>query len=142
SRIAPTISAQERSLIESRYRQERLNPWAEKQRLQSQFNVQVASTRQHFGDIQQSLNQEEQQFRATNLQKRNRTSQECDSRLATVDLDIVAARNEAAPTIHELSEKLGAAQKQVFAVRWKAAKHSSEGRRFARLRFRDYLRKV
>lgn len=141
-RTAPTISAQQKGFIENKYRQERQIVSTQRQQLQSQLNSEIASVRQNFADIQQSLNLEEQQIRATNLQKTNRISREYDSRLATIDLDIKGARQKTAPKINELSDKLRAVQKQSFALRWEAAKHSSEGRRFAALRFRDYVRKM
>lgn len=141
-RSAPTLSTQDRSAIENKYRQERQNLETEKQRLQSELNSQIASARQYFADIRQLLNQEEQQIRPANAYEKTRIQQEYDGRFAELDASLDTARNQVAPAMNELSEKLRDAQKQVFALRWKSAKHDKEGGRFAALRFRDYLRKV
>ena len=141
-RSAPTLSTQDRLAIENKYRQERQNLEAEKQRLQSELNTQIASARQYFADVRQSLNQEEQQIRSANAYENNRIQQEFDGRFAELDASLNTARNQVAPAMNELSEKLRTAQKQVFALRWKSAKHDKEGRRFASLRFRDYLHRI
>ena len=141
-RSAPTLSLQERSAIENKYRQERQTLEAEKQRLQTQLKGQVESARQYFSDIRQSLNQEEQQIRSSNIYEKSRIQQEHDARLAALDANLNAARNQLAPTMDELSDKLRTTQKQIFALRWKIAKHEKEGRRFASLRFRDYLHRI
>jgi anion-transporting ArsA/GET3 family ATPase len=139
---APTISPLERSAIQARYRQDRQNLEMERQRLQAQLSAQIASTRQHFASLQQPLNQEEQRTRTANTQKKDRISADYQSRIVTVELELVAAQKRVAPTLNDLSEKLRAAQKQSFALKWQAAKHSSDGRRFAALRFRDYVSKI
>lgn len=139
---APTISPLQKAAIQARCRQDRQNLEIEEQRLQAQLNTQITSTRQHFAGFQQSLNDEEQRIRTANTQKRDQISADYNSRVAAVELERVAAQNRAAPTVDELSEKLRAAQKQSFALHWEAAKHSSTGRRFTRLRFRDYVGKI
>ena len=141
-RSAPTLSVQARSAIENKYRQERSQYETEKQRLQVELNTQIESARQYFADVRQSLIQEEKQIRSTNDYEKSRIQQEYDARFAELDASINMARNQAAPPLNELSEKLRSAQKQVFALRWKSAKHEKEGRRFASLRFRDFLSKV
>jgi hypothetical protein len=139
---APTISPLGKAAIQSRYRQDRQNLEMEKQRLQAQLSAQIASTRQHFAGLQQSLNQEEQRIRTANTQEKDRTSADYQSRVATVELGLLAAQKRVAPMLEDLSERLRAAQKQSFALRWQAAEHSSKGRRFAALRFRDYLSRI
>lgn len=141
-RTAPTLSLQDKWVIENKYHQERQNLEAEKQRLQSELNAQIASARQYFADVRQSLNQEEQQIRSANAYERNRIQQEYDGRFAELDASLNTARNQVAPAMNELSEKFRTAQKQVFAFRWKSAKHDKEGRRFASLRFRNYLHRI
>jgi hypothetical protein len=139
---APSLSPQERLSIENKYRQERQFLEAEKQRLQSQFDGQIASVRQFFGEARQALNQEEQQIRMANAQKKARVQGQHDIEVAALEKYASDARILAAPTMNELSEKLRTAQKQIFALRWQSAKHAKEGRRFASLRFRDYLLKI
>jgi exonuclease VII large subunit len=139
---APTISPLEKSAIQARHRQDRQNLEVERQRLQTQLNAQIASTRQHFANLQQSLKEEEQRIRLANTLKKDQISADYNSRVATVERELVAAQGRVAPIVNELSAKLRDAQKQSFALRWQAAKHSTGGRRFASLRFRDYLGKV
>jgi hypothetical protein len=141
-RSAPTLSTQDRLAIENKYRQERQNLEAEKQRFQSELNAQIASARQYFADVRQSLNQEEQQIRSANAYEENRIQQEFDARFAELDASLNTARNQVAPAMNELSEKIANCAKTGFALRWKSAKHDKEGRRFASLRFRDYMHKI
>ena len=109
-----------------------------RQQLQSQLYSQVASVRQYFSDLRQSMNQEEQQVRAACAQNKTQSQRTHDSAVAVLGSKIIAARNQTAPTVAELSQKLQNAQKQVFALRWQSAKHQKEGRRFESLRFGDY----
>ena len=95
-----------------------------------------------FYDLQQSLNQEEQRIRTANTQKKDRISADYHSRVATVELELAAAQKRVTPALNDLSEKLRAELKQSFALKWQAAKHSSDGQRYAALRFRDYLGKI
>jgi exonuclease VII large subunit len=139
---APTISPVEKSAIQAKYRQDRQNLETERQRLHSQLSAQMASTRQHFASLQHSLSQEDQRIRTDNTQKKDRISADYQSRVTTVELELVAAQKRVAPTLNDLSERLRIAQKQSFGLKWQAAKHSSEGRRFAALRFRNYLSKI
>jgi hypothetical protein len=139
---APSLSSSARQAIEYKYRQERQTLEAGKQRLQTQLNDQIASARQYFGDARQSLNAEEQQIRTASTQKKLTIQQLHDAEVATLDKQAVTARNQATPTINELSEKMRAAQKQTFALRWQSAKREKEGRRFAALRFTNYLRTI
>lgn len=141
-RSAPKLSQQDRLAIENKYRQERLTLESAKQQLQVQFNNQVASARQFFADMRQSLNDEEQQLRAACAQRKSRIQQSHNAEVAKLDQKLNAARNQAAPTVNEFSQKLQQTQKQIFALRWQAAKREKEGRRFASLRFRNYLLKV
>lgn len=141
-RSAPTLSAGDKLTIENKYRWERQMHEAAKQKLQTQLNTQVADVRQYFSDARQSLNQEEQQIRSANAYEQDRIQKEYNSRFAALDANFNAVRNKIMPTINELSAKLRDAQKQIFALRWKSSKHEGEGKRFAFLRFRDYLRKI
>lgn len=141
-RFAPAPSQQTLLGIENKYRQERTSlEWA-KQRLQAQFNDQVADVKQYFAGVRQSLNEEEQQLRSACAQRKGQIQQDHNSEIAKLDQKLIAARNQAAPTMAELSQKLQQAQKQVFALRWQSAKREKEGRRFASLRFGNYLRKL
>jgi len=139
---APGLSVQERSTIENKYRAERQNLVSAKQQLKKQLDDQVAGVRQYYTDLRLSMNQEEQQIKAISNQKKSRLHQDHSSEIARLDADVIAARNQAAPTLNELSEKLRNAQKQIFSLRWQAAKKEKEGRRYASLRFQDYLRKI
>jgi hypothetical protein len=139
---APILSAQDKLNIENKYRQERQTLQSDKQRLQTQFDSQVASVRQYFADVRLALNQEEQQLRANDAQKKSDIRQKQDKDIVMLDQKVVDARNQAAPAMKELSDKLRTAQKQVFALRWQSAKHEKEGRRFASLRFQNYLRSI
>lgn len=139
-RSVPTLQPQERQAIESKYRQARQTHESERQQLQTQLSSQIASARQYFSDARQSLNAEEQQLRSASTQKKITIQQLHDAEVSTLDNQAVAAQNQATPTINELSEKLRAAQKQTFALRWQSAKREKEGRRFAALRFPNYLR--
>jgi hypothetical protein len=136
---APNLSSQERLAIENKYRQARQTHESEKQRLQTQLNDYIATARQHFADARQTLNAEEQQLRAGSAQKKMTIQQLHEAEIATLNKQADVARNQATPTINELSEKLRAAQKQTFALRWQSAKREKEGRRFAGLRFQNYL---
>ncbi len=128
--------------IQTKYRNDRQNLAGVKQQLQSQLDTQVASVRQYFADLRQSMNQEEQQLRAAYAQSKAQIQQTHDSEIAGLEQKLIGTKNQIGPTIAELSQKLQNAQKQVFALRWQSAKHEKEGRRFASLRFRDYLRMV
>ena len=139
---APNLSSQEKLAIENKYRQGRQTHESEKQRLQTQLNGLIATARQYFADARQSLNAEEQQIRAVCGQEKVTIQQLHDAEIETLDKQAVAARNQAMPKINELSEKLRAAQKQTFALRWQSAKREKEGRRFAALRFPNYLRTI
>lgn len=139
---APNLSSQQRSTIENKYRNDRETLASVKQQLQSQLYSQVASVRQYFSDLRQSMNQEEQQVCAACAQNKAQTQRTHDSEIAGLDQKSIAARNQTAPTVAELSQKLQYAQKQVFALRWQSAKHQKEGRRFASLRFGDYLHTI
>ncbi|HEY3855646.1 MAG TPA: hypothetical protein VGO67_14750 [Verrucomicrobiae bacterium] len=138
----PNLSSQEKHAIENKYRQTQLMHETEKQRIQAQLSEQVASARQYFSDARQSLNPEEQQMRATSSQKKIAIQQFHDAEITDLDKQAVTARNEVMPTINELTEKLRAALKQTFALRWQSAKREKEGRRFAGLRFQNYLHKI
>lgn len=139
---APNLSSQDRHAIENKYRQARQTHESEKQRLKTQLDGQIANARQYFADARQSLNAEEQQMRAASAQRRMTIQQLHDAEIATLNNQAVNARNRAMPAINELSEKLRLAQKQTFALRWQSAKREKEGRRFASLRFQNYLREV
>jgi hypothetical protein len=141
-RSAPGLSSTERQTIENKYRQERQSLETDKQRLKTQMSSQIASVRQYFADVRQSVNDEEQQLRSANAQKKVCIQQEHGANVVTLDKDAVAARNQAAPTLSELSQKLQNAQKQIFALKWQSAKKEKEGRRFASLRFRNYLHSI
>lgn len=142
SQTTPNLSSQEKLAIENKYRQARQTHEAEKQRLKAQLDAQIASARQYFADARQSLNMEDQQLRAVSTQKRMTIQQLHDAEIATLNNQAATAKNQAMPTINDLSEKLRAAQKQTFALRWQSAKREKEGRRFASLRFQNYLCKV
>jgi hypothetical protein len=142
NRTTPNLSSQERLAIENKYRQARQTHESEKQRLKTQLDGQIASARQYFADARQSLNAEEQQLRAVSAQKKMTLQQLHDAEIATLNNQTANARNQVTPTINDLSEKLRAAQKQTFALRWQSAKREKEGRRFAALRFPNYLRSI
>jgi hypothetical protein len=139
---APNLSSQERLAIENKYRQTRQMHESEKQRLQAQLNDYIASARQHFAGARQFINQEEQQFRTVCAQKKVAIQQEHDAKVVLLDKEAVATRNQATPKLSELSQKLQNAQKQIFALKWQKAKREKEGRRFASLRFRNYLQSI
>ena len=139
---APNLSAQGRQAIENKYRQTRQTHESEKQRLQAQLNDQIANARQYFADARQSLNAEEQQMWTNSAQNKITIQQLHDAEAATLDKRAVTTRNQTMPTINDLSEKFRAAQKQTFALRWQSAKREKEGRRFAGLRFQNYLRTI
>jgi len=139
---APNLSAQDRLVIENKYRSERQTLASEKQRLQTPFDNQVASVRQYFADLRPSMNHEEQQLRTACAQNKTQIQRAHDAEVATLDQRIIAIRNQTAPTLTELSQKHQNAQKEVFALRWQSANHEKEGRRFASLRFRDYLQSI
>ncbi|MEI8291172.1 MAG: hypothetical protein WCH99_17025 [Verrucomicrobiota bacterium] len=139
---APGLSAQERKSIESKYQVERQTLNSTKQQLKKQFDDQVAGVRQYFEDLRRSMDQEEQQIKTASNQKKNQMQQNHKAEVARLDAEVLPVRNQAAPTLNELSDKLSNARKQVFSVRWQAAKKEKEGRRFASLRFQDYLRKI
>lgn len=138
----PNLLASDRLAINSKYQSERQRHETAKQALQNELNAQVAGARQFFGDIRRSLNQEEQQIQINITNGKSQIQQDHYTRISDIDAKIIAAKNQAAPIMNELSEKLRTAQKQVFALRWKAAKHEKEGQRFVALRFRDYLHKI
>ena len=139
---APGLSAQVRLAIENKYRDDRQILDSNKRQLKKQFDDQVAGVRHYFSNERQALIFEEQQLRTANSQFNTRLQQENDAQVATFDAEISAAKNQAAPSLNEVSERLRNAQKQVFAIRWQCAKKANEGRRFAALRFRDYCRKI
>ncbi len=139
---APNLSSQERLLIENKYHQTRQTHESEKQRLQARLNDHIANARQHFTDARQTLNAEEQQIRAISAQKKMTIQQLQDAEIAMLNEQANTTRNQATPIINELSEKLRLAQKQTFALRWQSAKREKEGRRFAGLRFSNYLRTI
>jgi hypothetical protein len=139
---AQFLSSQKILAIENQYRQARQMYASEKQRLQTQLNEFIANARQHFADVRQSINQEEQQLRTVCSQKKVAVQQEYDAKAVTLDKAVVAARNQAAPILSELSQKLQSAQKQIFALKWQTAKSEKEGRRFASLRFKNYLHSI
>jgi hypothetical protein len=138
----PSLSAQERLAIESKFRNERQALAIEKEKLQTQFEAQVASVRAYFANQRQAMNQEEQQLRAAYVQTKAEIQRAHNAETVVLNRRIIDAKNRAAPAIADLSQKLQAAQKQVFDLRWQVAKHEKEGRGFARLRFRDYLQAV
>jgi F0F1-type ATP synthase alpha subunit len=142
NQTAPNLSSQDKQAIENKYRQTRQVHESEKQRLKTQLDVQITNARQYFADARQSLNMEEQQIRAASAQKIMTIQQLHDADIATLNNQAANARNHAMPAINELSEKLRAAQKQTFALRWQSAKREKEARRFASLHFQNYLRKV
>jgi hypothetical protein len=141
-RSGPNLSPQQMLAIENKYRNDRQTLAGVKQQLQSQLDSQISSVRQYFADLRQSMNQEEQQLRAACAQSKAQIQQTHDSEMAELEQKLIGTKNQTGPTIAELSQKLQNAQKQVFALRWQSAKHEKEGRRFASLRFRDYLRTV
>ena len=69
-RSAPKLSPQDRLNIENKYRQERQNLESDKQRIQTQLNNQMASVRQYFADVRQTINQEEQQLRTVSRRRK------------------------------------------------------------------------
>jgi hypothetical protein len=142
SERAQLLSAQRISAIENQYRQTRQTYESEKQRLQTQLNEFIANARQHSADARQSINQEDQQLRTVYAQKKVAIQQDHDAKAVALDKEVLAARNQAAPKLSELSQKLQNAQKQIFALKWQTAKRENEGRRFASLRFRNYLRSI
>ena len=127
--------------IKNKYRQERQSLESAKQS-RTEFNNQVTNARQYFAGARQSLNQEEQQLCAANVQKKAGIEQKHNAQIAILDRNAALVRNQATPTINELVEGLRAAQKQVFALRWESAKHEKEGQRFAAVQFSDYLRSI
>jgi hypothetical protein len=135
----PSLSPFDVIAIESKFRQERQTLDAEKQRLQPQLSSQIASVRQFFADQRQTLNTEEQQIRAAATQKQFQIQRIYDAEIATLDKQAIASRNQTMPVVNELSENLRATQKQTFALKWQSAKREKEGRRFAALRFKNYL---
>jgi hypothetical protein len=141
-RSAPGLSLVQRNSIENKYRQERQALELERRRLQLELDSQIGGVRQYFADTRRALNEEEQELRAADAQERLRIHREHDAEVAKLQRRTAAARSQAEPIMNELSSKLRSAQKQVFALRWQSAKREKEGRRFASLRFRDYLRKV
>ncbi|HEY3856714.1 MAG TPA: hypothetical protein VGO67_20195 [Verrucomicrobiae bacterium] len=139
-RSAPSLSSVDSQTIEYKYRQERQTLESERQRLQAQSQSQVSSVRQYFADVRQSVNDEERQLQVAGGQRKIRIQQEYDAKIVTLDKEATVVKNQAAPTLNELSQKLQNAQKQIFALKWQSAKKEKVGRRFASLRFRDYLR--
>jgi hypothetical protein len=137
----PGLSSNEQMAIKNKYRQERQSLESAKQS-RTEFNNQVTNARQYFAGARQSLNQEEQQLCAANVQKKAGIEQKHNAQIAILDRNAALVRNQATPTINELVEGLRAAQKQVFALRWESAKHEKEGQRFAAVQFSDYLRSI
>lgn len=138
----PFLSPEARKAIGNKYRQLLQTLEVDKRKLKTQLDTLVATAQQYFIEARQSLNTEEQQIRAATTQKRTTIQQSHDTEIATLNNQAVTARNQAMPTINELSEKLRVAQKQTFALRWQSAKREKEGWRFAALRFQNYLREV
>jgi hypothetical protein len=138
---APSLSSNEQMAIKNKYRQERQSLESAKQS-RTEFNNQVTNARQYFAGARQSLNQEEQQLCAANVQKKAGIEQKHNAQIAILDRNAALVRNQATPIINELVEGLRAAQKQVFALRWESAKHENEGQRFAAVQFSDYLRSI
>ena len=81
-------------------------------------------------------------MRSTNEYEKNRVRQENATRFTALDSDLKRAKDSLGPAMDELSEKLRMLQKQIFALRWKAESHKKDGRRFASVRFGNYLRKL
>lgn len=105
-RSAPNLSSQQRQAIENKYRQARSAFEASKQQLQAQFNNQVADTKQYFVGVRQSLNEEEQQLRSACAQRKGQIQQDHNTEITKLDQKVIAARNQAAPRLAELSQKL------------------------------------
>ncbi|HEV2327950.1 MAG TPA: hypothetical protein VGY56_04070 [Verrucomicrobiae bacterium] len=141
-RSAPVLSDSVRGAIENKYRGERRTHEITRLKLQTEFDAQVSSARQYFADVRQSLNQEEKQVRVRATNEKAHVQQDYAARLSEVDARVVAARNQAAPAMSDLTEKWRTAQKQVFAMRWKSEKHKRQGLRFETLRFKGYLFKI
>jgi len=140
--VAPKLSPAVRQGIEDKYRQERSSLESAKQQCQAQFNAQITSTRQYFADARQLLSDEEQQLRSSCAQVKNQIQKDRDTQTAQLDQKLIAGRNQAAPTMNDLTQKLQQAQKQMFGLRWQTAKREKDGQRVASLRFRNYLLKI
>lgn len=141
-RTFPGLTNRDMVAVEAKYRQERHRLDTEKQSLQTQFNAQVIDVRKFFADARQELVEEEHQLKQIYEQKQIATKQDYNFRIAQVDTNIATAAAQAAGALKELSNKLGPAQKEVFALRWQCAKHANKGQRFDRLKFKSYLRQL
>lgn len=141
-RTAPVLSYSDALAIEAKYRPERQAYQAGKQQLQSAMEDQAESARQYFAAVRQSLDEEEQQIRFAAEQEENQRQQEYSSRAGELEAEGQKVKEEVTPALDELSKKLRDAQAQVFSLRWKSEKHHQEGRRYASLSFRNYLREI
>jgi hypothetical protein len=141
-RSAPILSYADALAIEAKYRPERQAYQAGQQQLKTAMQDQVETVRQYFAGVRQLLNDEEQQIRFAAEQEENQRQQEYVLRLGELEAKVQKVKDEVAPALDELAQKLRDAQTQVFSLRWKSEKHKQAGRRYASLKFRDYLREI
>lgn len=132
----------EMGAISGRYRGQRNLLEAEKERLNTQLFSQVTSIRQKAATARQALNQEEQLAKNRIALEQSAIHQAHNAEVTALEKRVSTARFQASPSIAELSDKLRAAQKQIFALHWQSAKKEREGQRFSALRFPDYLKTV
>ena len=141
-RAPSSLSRLEIANIENKYAQERQLLLTEKQRLQTQHDSQVAAIRQSAALVRQGLAQDDQRVRSA-IDKETTSSRHLhEAEQAALKRKLDSAKQQAAPIMNELSDKLRSAQKQTFALHWQAAKNDRESQRFSLLGFDDYAKSL
>jgi len=137
-----SLSWSEVTAIENRFAGEKHAAQSEKTRLESQLSGQAAAVRQKYAAVRQVISDEERNLRNGTAAGIRRVQSEHDSEVASLDRQIVETRQQSAAEVNDLSEKIRVAQKKVFALQWQCTKQTEQKRKFASLRFRDYLKSV
>ena len=128
--------------IQTKYLQTRQTYELARQQVKAKLDAQIASVQLYFSEARQSLTTEDTQLRSVSAQKRMEIQEAYDTEVGALDGKSVSAQKQMSTAISELSARLRAAQKQTFALRWKAAKCQKDGQRFSDLRFANYLRTI
>ena len=142
-RSAPSrLSRLDVATIENKFFRQRQTLETERQRLQDELTAQVACFRKKAVSVQESLAHEEQRLSNQAAQESARLKQSHAVEVSALDRQLLVARKQFAPVTDDLTGKIRAAQKRLFAVQWQIAKQEQQRQRFSSLRFRDYLKCV
>ena len=139
---APRMPQHQRAAIQQRYEQQRQALQRDLNSLHRQLAGSTEAISKEAARVRQILDSEELAARRRHTDRKVLILRDYEMKIAATETEVQRARARVGSAISEVAEKAAATQKELLGLRWATAKRAGSGRRYARLRFRDYVRSV